>query len=113
MLEEALQHFEGSVLVISHDRFFVSRVATTIVAIESNTLQRYDGDYRFYMDRTEHIREKVEGRYVKGLEKIGSAPIIDLGEPSKPKKRFGGSQNAHMVTRKDKGIKNAKRVQQS
>ena len=41
MLEEALQHFTGSVMVISHDRYFISRVATTIVAIEDKKLNKY------------------------------------------------------------------------
>ena len=36
MLEEALQHFEGSIMVVSHDRYFISKVATTIVAAKIN-----------------------------------------------------------------------------
>ena len=48
MLEEALQHFDGSVVVISHDRYFISKVATTIVAIEEKKLVKYGGDYKFY-----------------------------------------------------------------
>lgn len=111
MLEEALQHFDGSVVVISHDRFFISKVATTIVAIEEKKLEKYAGDYKFYMDRQKSMKDKIESRYVKGVDKIGSAPIIDLEEliASKKKKNFGGAKNAGMVTRKNKGVKNAKR----
>ena len=46
MLEEALQHYEGAVLLISHDRYFISQVATTICAIEDKGLEMYSGDYR-------------------------------------------------------------------
>lgn len=111
MLEEALQHFDGSVMVISHDRFFISKVATTIVAIEDRKLTKYSGDYKFYMDKSSAIRAKVEARYVQGVERIGKAPIIDLEElnNNKKKKNFGGAKNAGMVNRKDKGVKNAKR----
>jgi len=87
MLEEALQHFDGSVVVISHDRYFISKVATTIVAIEEKKLVKYGGDYKFYMDKR----------------------VIDLEEMKKPKKNFGGAKTANLVTRKDKGVKNAKR----
>lgn len=110
MLEEALQHFAGSVMVISHDRFFISKVATTIVAIEEKQAVKYMGDYKFYMDKSKHVKEKVEARYVKGVDRIGAAPIIDLEELVKPKRNFGGAKNAGMVSRVDKGIKNAKRM---
>jgi len=111
MLEEALQHFQGSVVVISHDRYFISKVATTIVAIEDKNLVKYSGDYKLYMDKSKHVKEKVEKRYVKGVDRIGAAPVIDLEEIEigKKKKNFGGAKNANMVTRKDKGVKNAKR----
>lgn len=111
MLEEALQHFMGSVMVVSHDRYFISKVATTIVAIEDKKLVKYLGDYKSYMEKSKHIKEKVEARYVQGVSRIGAAPIIDLEELQKPKKNFGGAKNANMVTRKDKGVKNAKRQQ--
>lgn len=111
MLEEALQHFDGSVVVISHDRYFISKVATTIVAIEDKKLVKYGGDYKFYMDKSKEFKKKVEARYFQGGARIGAAPIIDLEELQLPqkKKSFGGAKNANMVTRKDKGVKNAKR----
>lgn len=113
MLEEALQHFEGSIMVVSHDRYFISKVATSIVAIEDKKLTKYQGDYKFYMEKSKEMRKKIEARYVQGLKPIGAAPIIDLEEINKPKKNFGGAKNANQVTRKDKGIKNAKRMQSS
>lgn len=112
MLEEALQHFDGSVVVISHDRYFISKVATTIVAIEDKKLVKYGGDYKFYMDKSKFMKAKIEARYFAGGSRIGAAPVIDLEEVLKPKKNFGGAKTASLVTRKDKGIKNAKRNQQ-
>mmetsp|Transcript_36961 Transcript_36961/g.68479 ORF Transcript_36961/g.68479 Transcript_36961/m.68479 type:complete len:889 (+) Transcript_36961:95-2761(+) len=109
MLEEALQHFDGSVVVISHDRYFISKVATTIVAIEDKKLTKYGGDYKFYMDKSKAFKAKVEARYFAGGSRIGAAPIVDLEALQKPKKNFGGAKTANMVTRKDKGVKNAKR----
>mmetsp|Transcript_40055 Transcript_40055/g.96670 ORF Transcript_40055/g.96670 Transcript_40055/m.96670 type:complete len:879 (+) Transcript_40055:50-2686(+) len=113
MLEEALQHFAGSVIVVSHDRYFISKVATTIVAIEDKHLVKYQGDYKTYMNASKDRKDKIESRYVQGVDKIGAAPIVDLEELTKPKRSFGGAKTANMVTRKDKGVKNAKRMRPS
>jgi ATP-binding cassette subfamily F protein 3 len=112
MLEEAIQHFQGSLVVVSHDRFFISRVATSIIAIEDKKLVKYEGDYKFYMEKSEEMKTKIEARYVSGA-KIESAPIIALEEDegNKKKRNFGGASTANLVSRKDKGIKNAKRMQ--
>ena len=59
MLEEALKLFDGTLLVISHDRYFISQVANTIAAFEDKTLVRYNGDYKFYMDSNARLAEKV------------------------------------------------------
>jgi len=112
MLEEALQHFAGSVVIVSHDRYFVSKVANAIVAIEDKNLVKYQGDYKFYMEKSNEMKQKIESRYVAGVEKIEAAPIIDLEELTKPKRNFGGAATAGMVNRKDKGVKNAKRLRQ-
>ncbi len=48
VLEDALQEFEGTVLVISHDRYFLDRVATRIVDLETGLLTSYGGGYSDY-----------------------------------------------------------------
>lgn len=111
MLEEALQHFEGSIIVVSHDRYFISRAATTIVAVEEKKLIKYQGDYKFYTEKSKYLKKKLEERAVKGVERIGSAPVIDLEamQIQTKKKNFGGAKTAGQVKKKNKGIKNAKR----
>lgn len=48
VLEEALEEFQGSVLVISHDRYFLDRVATRIVELDAGKLVEYPGGYSDY-----------------------------------------------------------------
>ena len=48
MLEDALIEYEGAVLVVSHDRYFISRVANKIVEIRDGELVLYRGDYAYY-----------------------------------------------------------------
>ena len=50
ILEEVLNNFEGTVLFISHDRYFINKVATRIVMIEDKKLVSYIGNYNDYLD---------------------------------------------------------------
>ncbi|MDQ3755644.1 MAG: ATP-binding cassette domain-containing protein, partial [Acidobacteriota bacterium] len=50
-LEEALDAYEGTIITISHDRYFLDRVATQILALEgAGKAEHYDGDYTGYHD---------------------------------------------------------------
>jgi ATP-binding cassette subfamily F protein 3 len=47
-LEEMLRQFDGTVLFVSHDRFFIDRIATKVWAIEEGEIRRYLGNYTDY-----------------------------------------------------------------
>jgi ATP-binding cassette subfamily F protein 3 len=51
MLEDALMEYEGAALVVSHDRYFVSRVANKIVELREGELVLYLGDYAYYVEK--------------------------------------------------------------
>jgi ATP-binding cassette subfamily F protein 3 len=51
VLENALDEFEGTVLVISHDRYFLDRVVERIAELEDGTLAEYPGDYTYYAEQ--------------------------------------------------------------
>src|SRR3954447_5805292 len=52
VLEDALQHFGGCALVVSHDRWFLDKVATGILAFEAGgRVTFYEGDYQQYLAR--------------------------------------------------------------
>merc|ERR1712159_164776 len=58
MLESALLNFNGTVLIVSHDRYFISKVANTIVEIRDGQLIKYKGDYKYYKEKK--IEESIE-----------------------------------------------------
>src|SRR5947199_9554165 len=60
-LEDALLEFAGSVLVISHDRWFLDRIATHILAFEGNSVVTFfDGNYQEYeADKTKRLGEEA------------------------------------------------------
>jgi ATP-binding cassette subfamily F protein 3 len=116
VLEEAIQNYEGTVVMVSHDRYFVSQTVNTILALEDGKLVVYPGDYRSYMEQNEKTAEKVEGRYIPGLTRIKSAPKIEFEDvettdKKKKKKNFGGKGGPS--GNKFKGVKNAKRQGQT
>ena len=57
MLEDALIEYEGAALLVSHDRYFISRVANTIVELRDGELVRYRGDYAYYLQKKEEEAE--------------------------------------------------------
>ncbi|MCU0527064.1 MAG: ATP-binding cassette domain-containing protein [Elainella sp. Prado103] len=59
MLEEALQNYDGTAIVVSHDRYFISQVANKIVEIREGELRLYRGDYHYYLDKIEEEKERV------------------------------------------------------
>jgi ATP-binding cassette subfamily F protein 3 len=58
-VEEALQTFEGTVLLVSHDRYMISKVANKIVEIKNGELKLYHGNYDYYLERKAAEREKA------------------------------------------------------
>lgn len=50
VLEKALQDFDGTLLFVSHDRYFINQLANKIVEIKDSTAQVYEGDYSYYLD---------------------------------------------------------------
>jgi ATP-binding cassette subfamily F protein 3 len=62
-LEDALKHFDGTVIVVSHDRYFISQVATKIVEIKDGQLVLYHGNYNYYLELKE--KQKLHELEVK------------------------------------------------
>lgn len=50
VLEEQMLEFIGSLLIVSHDRYFLDRVCTRIVAVENRMLVSYPGNYSNYLE---------------------------------------------------------------
>ncbi|KJU73414.1 ABC-F family ATP-binding cassette domain-containing protein [Pediococcus damnosus] len=60
VLENALNEFDGTVLFVSHDRYFINRVATEILEISPNGSQLFLGDYDYYVAKKEALNTKTD-----------------------------------------------------
>ena len=55
ILEDALNDYTGTVLYVSHDRYFINRTASRILDLEYNTLTNYYGNYDYYLEKHEEL----------------------------------------------------------
>jgi ATP-binding cassette subfamily F protein 3 len=60
MLEESLQNYDGTAIVVSHDRYFISQVANKIVEIRDGEFRVYWGDYHYYLNKIAEEKEQAK-----------------------------------------------------
>ncbi|MCC3423855.1 MAG: ABC-F family ATP-binding cassette domain-containing protein [Microcoleus sp. PH2017_01_SCD_O_A] len=57
MMEEAIKNYDGTVIIVSHDRYFISQVANKIVEVRDGEFRTYLGDYHYYLDKITEEKE--------------------------------------------------------
>ena len=55
ILENALKHYTGTVLYVSHDRYFINQTASRILELTGNTFVNYIGNYDYYLEKREDL----------------------------------------------------------
>ncbi len=85
ILEEALISFEGCVIVVSHDRYFLNRVCSGILAFEGKEEIYYsEGDYDYYIQKRKLRIQEEEN--LKPKQKQDDVPLSVKSKSTKPKK---------------------------
>ena len=69
-LEGFLKSYKGGVLIISHDRYFLDKVATRIIELENKTVTSYEGNYTYFMKVKTQRRAALQSAYEKQQEHI-------------------------------------------
>lgn len=72
ILEHALVNFTGTVLIVSHDRYFINKVSTGILELKYRTLLKYLGNYDDYLEK----KEAVQGAWLKSQKSIPGASHV-------------------------------------
>ncbi|WP_448603667.1 ABC-F family ATP-binding cassette domain-containing protein [Thermoleptolyngbya sp.] len=90
MLEEAIQHYDGTLIVVSHDRYFISQVATKIVEVRDGELRLYRGDYHYYLEKVAEERERAKLEAI-AAEKAAKAEAKREKQKQKMKAKKGSS----------------------
>jgi ATPase subunit of ABC transporter with duplicated ATPase domains len=69
-LEDFLMDYEGTVIVVSHDRFFLNTVCTHIVDIDYGKIKMYVGNYDFWYDSSQLMQKLIKEKNKKNEDKI-------------------------------------------
>ncbi len=80
VLEESLEEFKGTLLVISHDRYFLDNIVNRIVELEHGTIREYLGNYTYYAEeKAQRAQSRAKGEFKRGEDgqedEEGSASI--------------------------------------
>jgi ATP-binding cassette subfamily F protein 3 len=68
VLEDALDEYDGTLVVISHDRYFINRIATSIAEIGGGRIDFYPGDYDTYLERMKREEEDAPREAAGGAQ---------------------------------------------
>ena len=75
ILENAINHYSGTVLYVSHDRYFINKTATRILDLTDQTLLNYIGNYDYYLEK----KPEVEAAYL--IKSTSSSSVPTAGKP--------------------------------
>ena len=90
ILLDALRSFGGTIIFVSHDRYFVNALATRIVEVGEGKLTDYYGDYEYYLEKKEGISSSDLTENVRssgGENEISPAPLPSLGKTERLRDR--------------------------
>ena len=93
-IEEAVEEYEGNLLFVSHDRYFIDRFATRIWMLEDGRITDFKGTYQEYLSAKEKgwlNGEAVGPDHLGGPSAKGKS--VGRDDPGPPKKRPGGTKN--------------------
>ncbi len=72
VLEEALNAYTGTVLYVSHDRYFINRTASRILHLDSCKVTSYQGDYDYFLEKSSQDTERSADYMTKGSSATGN-----------------------------------------
>lgn len=84
VLEESLLNFDGTILAVSHDRYFINKLATRILELDNESLLDYGGNYSFYIEYKNRIKKDKQSNVV---ESKSSATKLDFMSNKEEKSR--------------------------
>lgn len=86
-LEKLLMDFSGTVIVVSHDRFLINRVAKSLIVFENGGVRYFDGTFDEYEEREKETAEEVAKEKPEKTKKTGGERYVESKEEARRKHR--------------------------
>ncbi len=83
ILENALVNYGGTVLCVSHDRYFINRTATRILDLADHHLYNYIGNYDYYLEKRDDVMAAE-----KSASPVSHSPAVSDASPSSPENEW-------------------------
>lgn len=80
ILEEALNNYSGTVLYVSHDRYFINQTASRILELVNQTFVNYIGNYDYYLEKRDELTKAYSEPVSSSSGTRGSAPSVRFTE---------------------------------
>ncbi len=115
VLEQALVNFDGTIIFVSHDRYFIDKVASGLIVISDKKIKCYNGNYSYYREKSgerysaggsdETVRQAATGKSDKKEAPAGPSEKAD--QPASPTREYSVTQDRQPLS------KNAERLLKS
>lgn len=86
-LEKLLMDFSGTVIVVSHDRYLINRVAKSLIVFENGGVRYFDGTFDEYEEREKETAEEVAKEKPEKIKKTGGERYVESKEEARRKHR--------------------------
>lgn len=103
-LEKLLIDFSGTVIVVSHDRYLINRVAKSLVVFDKNGAKYFDGTFEEYEESLVAIDEKEETEKAEKPKKSGGARYVESKEEARRKHRIAFLEEKITALEKELGV---------
>ena len=93
ILEEAINNFEGTVLYVSHDRYFINKTADRILSLENNQFVNYLGNYDYYLEKSNE-KNQLNSNIGSGSNNVSNTTVNAFGSGNSNNSALGNDNSS-------------------
>lgn len=100
ILEQAISGYTGTVVYVSHDRYFINKTATRVFELVNNKLVQYEGNYDYYLDKRDIVMGNLSDSNTGSSASLGGFRNVSAGNPGSASDNTSAAGSASVTTGK-------------